>query len=117
MTPADDRASTTRSIMLLMDVAKLRLRQLIIDLNRMTQSKISSRHTDKQRVLVGLKFMQRDVLLMTSTSVIGRMSVRITDQNTFRAIVVITANLIIQIETHLKTKRPFQSTRAYTKQR
>lgn len=116
MTPADDRA-TTRSIMLLMDVAKLRLRQLIIDLNRMTQSKISGRHIDKQRVLVGLKSVQRDALLITSTSVIDRMSVRITDQNTFRAIVIITADLIIQIGTHLETKRPFQSTRAYTKQR
>jgi hypothetical protein len=111
----DGRPRETKSIFVPMDIAKLRLRQLIIDLSRMMQSNASIRTIEVQKVRVDLKAVYRDALLMTSTTVFGRRSIDIADQNSCRAVVVIAANLLIQIGIYLERKEPFQTTKVYTK--
>jgi hypothetical protein len=110
-----DKARETKSILVPMDVAKLRLRQLIVDLNRITQFGASFRAIDIRKVRVDVKAVYKDALLMTSTTVVGRRSVTIADQNSCRAVVVIAANLLIQTGTSLERNQPFQATKAYAK--
>lgn len=114
-TPASDQVvDSFNQITMQMGVTKLRLRQLVAEHDTIAQSWSEMGNIDLEKLRIGPKALYRDALLLTSSTVLGATSTNITDQNACRAVVVITASLLIRISFRLETKQPFQPTIAHS---
>lgn len=109
---ATDTHETTS---LLTDIAKLRLRQLAIDMRKLVGGSERPRKIDMQKLRISLKQVYGDILLIPSHFCGYASDTARALQNEHRTMLIVAANLLIESGEFLQSTKSYRATREYSK--
>lgn len=104
-----------RTAFLLMDITKLRLRQLTSEMRKLLGGLERPRKLDVQKLRVSLKQVHGDILLIPSKLRLFSSDSASALQNEYRTIVIVAASLMIDSGIFIQSNESYNATREYAK--